>query len=125
MYYNGKESGNLGNLGEDLVAEYLRQNGYIIVKRNWRDRFGEIDVIAEKDAHIIFVEVKTRTDGALVSGFEAVDRKKAENIRKTALLFLKRLHRELIPRFDVAEVTVYIRKDNKVGYKLNYIKSAF
>ena len=118
-------SGSIGNHGEELVAEYLRKNGYIIVKRNWRDRFGEIDVIAEKDAHIIFVEVKTRTEDALVSGTEAVDYKKAERVRKTAYMFLKRLRRELTPRFDVASVTVYLREDNTFGYKLNYIKSAF
>lgn len=112
-------------MGENLVANYLKSNGYIIVKRNWRDRFGEIDVIAEKDEHIIFVEVKTRAENALVSGLEAVDRKKAERIRKTALSFLRRLHRDLIPRFDIAEVTVYMRNDSKIGYKLNYVKSAF
>lgn len=125
MYYNGKLSGNIGNLGEEMVAEYLKQNGYIIVKRNWRDRFGEIDVIAEDNEHIIFVEVKTRTEDAIVSGTEAVDYKKAERIRKTAYMFLKRLRRELTPRFDVASVTVYLREDNTVGYKLDYIKSAF
>ena len=125
MYYNGKENGRLGDLGENLVANYLKSNGYIIVKRNWRDRFGEIDVIAEKDEHIIFVEVKTRAENALVSGLEAVDRKKAERIRKTALSFLRRLHRDLIPRFDIAEVTAYMRNDSKIGYKLNYVKSAF
>lgn len=125
MYYNGKENGKLGNLGEDLVAEYLRKCGYIIIKRNWRDRFGEIDVIAEKDEHIIFVEVKTRMDDPMVGGAEAVDRKKAERVRKTALLFLKKLHRPLTPRFDVAEVTVYKRDDGTTGYNLEYIKSAF
>lgn len=125
MYYNGKQSGSFGNLGEELVSEYLREQGYIIVKRNWRDRFGEIDVIAENGEHIIFVEVKTRMEGALVSGLEAVDRRKAERIRKTALSFVKRLHRELEPRFDVAEVTAYIRENGTVGYRLNYIRSAF
>ena len=125
MYYNGKENGRLADLGEDLVAKYLKQNGYIIVKRNWRDRFGEIDVIAEDNEHILFIEVKTRMDDPLVSGFESVNRKKAERIRKTADLFLKRLHRELTPRFDVAEVTVYLREDSTIGYKLNYIPSAF
>jgi len=125
MYYNGKASGRLADLGEDLVAEYLRQKGYIVVKRNWRDRYGEIDVIAENREHILFVEVKTRMDDPVVSGFEAVTRKKRERIKKTALSFLKRFRQKLTPRFDVAEVTVYIRENGTVGYKLNYIKSAF
>ena len=125
MYYNGKASGRLADLGEDLVAEYLRQKGYIVVKRNWRDRYGEIDVIAENREHILFVEVKTRMDEPMVGGTEAVTRKKAERIRKTAFSFLSRLYRELTPRFDVAEVTVYIREDGTIGYKLNYIEAAF
>lgn len=126
MFYKAKvEAAELGRKGEDLVAEYLRQKGYIVVKRNYKDRFGEIDIIAENKEEIVFVEVKTRRDGALVSGLQAVDIKKAERIRKTALLFLNRLKISLKPRFDVAEVTAFIRDDGSVGYKLNYIKSAF
>lgn len=126
MFYKAKvEAAELGRKGEDLVAEYLRQKGYIVVKRNYKDRFGEIDIIAENKEEIVFVEVKTRREGALVSGLQAVDIKKAERIRKTALLFLNRLKISLKPRFDVAEVTAFIRDDGSVGYKLNYIKSAF
>ncbi len=126
MFYNDrKSSADLGRLGEDMVAEYLRRQGYIIVKRNWKDKYGEIDVIAEDTEHIIFVEVKTRTQGALVSGAEAVNFYKAERIKKTALMFLSRLPIKPIPRFDVAEVTVFNKADGSVGYKLNYIKSAF
>lgn len=126
MFYKAKvEAAELGRKGEDLVAEYLRQKGYIVVKRNYKDRFGEIDIIAENKEEIAFVEVKTRREGALVSGLQAVDIKKAERIRKTALLFLNRLKISLKPRFDVAEVTAFVRDDGSVGYKLNYIKSAF
>jgi len=126
MFYNDrKRSAELGRLGEDMVAEYLRRQGYIIVKRNWKDKYGEIDVIAESKEHIIFVEVKTRTQGALVSGAEAVDYRKAERIKKTALMFLSRIQVKLMPRFDVAEVTVFGKPDGSLGYKLNYIKSAF
>ena len=76
MYYNGKKSGELGNQGEEMVANYLRKEGYVIIKRNWRDKFGEIDVIAENKTHIIFVEVKTRSENPIVSGTAAVDRQR-------------------------------------------------
>ncbi|MDD6478199.1 MAG: YraN family protein [Oscillospiraceae bacterium] len=126
MYYNEKrDAQKLGALGEEMVAEYLRKNGYIVIKRNFKSRFGEIDIIAETKTEIIFVEVKTRTENSLVSGVEAVDFYKAERIRKTALGFLSRIKVDLAPRFDVAEVTVYNRPDNSVGYKLKYVKSAF
>ncbi len=125
MYYNGKKSGELGNLGEEMVADYLRKEGYVVIKRNWRDRYGEIDVIAESDTHIIFVEVKTRKENALVGGIAAVNRSKALRIKLAATSFLNRLKRPLTPRFDVAEIIVYTRTDGSTGYRLNYIKSAF
>lgn len=45
--------GSKGRLGEEAVVKYLREKGYIIVKRNYSTRFGEIDVIAENETHII------------------------------------------------------------------------
>ncbi|MCQ2449057.1 MAG: YraN family protein [Clostridia bacterium] len=115
----------LGREGEQRVAEYLKQQGYIIVKRNYRDRFGEVDIIAETRDTLVFVEVKTRAAGALVSGFEAVDTHKQRRLYKTGMLFLERLHRDLQPRFDVAEVTVETNRDGSSRWKLQYLKNAF
>ncbi|MNY78795.1 hypothetical protein D3C86_2191870 [compost metagenome] len=50
----------LGRQGEDLAASFLLNQNYHIVKRNWRCRSGEIDIIAEKGNKLIFVEVRTR-----------------------------------------------------------------
>ena len=115
---------SLGREGEDRVARYLKQNGYIIVKRNYRERFGEIDIIAENNTYLVFVEVKTRSEGAIVSGVEALDRNKQFRVYKTGMSFLKRLHIDLIPRFDVAEVTVTKSEDGE-KWSLNYIENAF
>ncbi len=120
-----EQAGAFGVGGERRVAEYLRQNGYIIVKRNYRDRFGEIDIIAETRDKIAFVEVKTRSESAMVSGFEAVDQNKQRRLYKTGMLFLKRLHRKLEPRFDVAEVTVGQNPDGTLRWKLHYLENAF
>lgn len=125
MYCDKEKSAELGKLGEELVAEYLRHNGYAVIKRNWKDKYGEIDIIAEDNKRIVFVEVKTRTEGAMVSGTEAVDENKIRRVKKTAMYFLKRLHSQLLPRFDVAEVTAYEKSDGSRGFKLKYIKSAF
>ena len=73
MLSNREKAKELGRLGEEYVAQYLRKNGCIVIKMNWRDRYGEVDIIAEDKENIIFVEVKTRTQGAMVSGIEAVD----------------------------------------------------
>lgn len=50
----------LGNHGEDMVSQHLMNQGYAIIARNYRKPFGEIDIIAQKDTELVFVEVKTR-----------------------------------------------------------------
>ena len=57
MYVN-KET---GKLGEDIAVHYLKQNGYVILDRNFECRQGEIDIIALDKKEIVFIEVKTRT----------------------------------------------------------------
>lgn len=125
MLLNREQAKELGRLGEEYVARYLRENGCIVIKRNWRDRYGEVDIIAEDSENIIFVEVKTRTEGAIVSGVEAIDDGKMRRTKNAALMFVKRLNTDLPPRVDIAEVTVRKGEDEKYRWKLNYIKNAY
>lgn len=122
MYTNSNE---IGAIGERKVAEYLKSKGCIIIKRNWKDRYGEVDIIAQDSKNIIFVEVKTRSEDALFAGNEAIDVGKRKRIRNASLMFVKRLNTDLEPRIDTAEVTYYKKDDGTTGWKLNYIKSAF
>ena len=117
--------GKTGGMGERLTAEFLRKNGFSIIKRNYHCRYGEIDIIAENKEYIIFTEVKTRREDSLVSPVEAVDFRKQRRIILTAEDFLTKYETALQPRFDVAEVTVYKKTDGTDGYRLNYIKNAF
>ena len=121
MYTNKKISG-IGKSGEEFTAEYLRKNGYIVIKQNFSNRFGEIDIIAENDEYIVFVEVKTRKYGAMVGGTEAVDAYKMSRIKNLSNDFLSKFETEKAPRFDVADV-VYDDFDDK--FSINYIESAF
>lgn len=114
-----------GIKGEEMVAAYLRKTGYIIVKRNYRCRFGEIDIVAEHGEYIVFIEVKTRDENYLVGGLESVNAAKQRRILMTAEHFLSRFDRELQPRFDVAEVIIQKLSDGRNSYKLNYLKNAF
>lgn len=117
--------GKTGKTGEDRVANYLRNQGALVAKRNYRCRFGEIDIIAQTDEYILFVEVKTRRENSMVSGVQAVDAHKQNRIMLTAQDYMVKTSCELQPRFDVAEVTVYTKPDGAKGYKLNYIENAF
>ena len=114
----------IGNRGEQLVSERLREMGFIIAKRNFHSRFGEIDIIAENNEFVLFVEVKTRARNALFSGAAAVDAAKRRKIISTAKYYLMYNPTSLRMRFDVAEVI----KDEKNGLEnahINYIEDAF
>ena len=124
MLSSKEEAAYLGRLGEDKTVEYLKSIGCIIIKRNWRDRYGELDIVADDGENIIFVEVKTRSDGALVSGLEAMNSGKIRRTRNAAVMFMKRLHTNLPMRIDVAEVFIKKQENGVIKGTINYIKNA-
>lgn len=110
---------NSGNHAEDFVCLHLEKKGYKIVCRNFRVQGGEIDVIAEKDFYICFVEIKYRTNG---SGLEtAIDRKKQRRVIKSAEQYIRKTGCKLQPRFDAAFVSSY----NGESMSLEYISNAY
>jgi len=123
--YTDKRIGSFGKTAEDMVAKYLSQNGFIIIKRNYHNRFGEIDIICEDNDNIVFVEVKARSGDCYVSGVEAVDSYKIKRIINVANYFSSRFNTKKPMRFDVAEVTSYFDEKDNEKFKLNYIKSAY
>lgn len=79
----------LGAFGEQVAVEHLRGLGLRIVARNWRCRYGELDVIAaEGDDTVVFVEVKTRTSDGFGGIAEAVTPQKVRRIRRLAGIWL-------------------------------------
>jgi putative endonuclease len=97
---------DLGQQGETLVASFLKDNGYDIVMTNYRNRFGEIDIIAKEGEVIFFVEVKTRTSDHYGDGLEAITASKRRTLIKLALSYLQ--DRDLLDenaRFDVVAVS--------------------
>ncbi len=105
-----------GTLGEDAVCAFLRQTGAEILCRNFTVRGGEIDIIAKDGDYLLFVEVKTRRPGAMVSGAAAVDAKKQKCIIRTAEQYLLKNPCGLQPRFDVAEVEYSGRNVRHIDY---------
>ena len=111
----------LGKSGEELAADFLKQNGYKIIARNYKTRLGEIDIIASDKDTLCFIEVKTRTSDRFGTGQEAVLGRKQRQISKTSLLYLKDnnlLNKKA--RFDVVSVTYC-----SGAPALNLIKNAF
>jgi len=109
-----------GKEGEQLVAQYLQKKGYTIIAQNYRKRFGEIDLIAQKDDTLAFVEVKWRHN-PLVDSAELIGPSKQKKIISIAKDFLsKHTDLEVVCRFDVALV-----EDNSNSIALRYISNAF
>ncbi|MCM1506912.1 MAG: YraN family protein [Ruminococcus flavefaciens] len=111
----------IGRLGETAVCTYLENLGYRIIVRNYRIKGGEIDIIAENGEYTAFVEVKSRKPDSLVSGFEAVNKRKKGLIIKTASDFCCKNPDTPQPRFDVAEVII----DNGKILSIDYIFNAY
>jgi putative endonuclease len=80
----------LGALGEQLAVDYLTAAGLGVIERNWRCRYGELDVIAVDPAErvVVFVEVKTRTTDLFGGVAEAVTPQKVRRLRRLATLWL-------------------------------------
>ena len=113
-----------GDRGEAMAAEYLRENGYEILASQFRCRFGEIDLIAEKDGVLLFVEVQLRTNLQYGAPREYVTVKKQEKLRAAALLYLSERELDVPARFVVAEVYTDVR--HSAGKtRIRYIANAF
>ena len=114
---------NIGEKGEEYTVKFLKKKKYKILERNYRKRYGEIDIIAENKNYIVFVEVKTRHKDSMTSAADAVNRQKQIRIIKTASMYLAENETDKFCRFDVCEV--YVNSDNLKLVNINYIESAF
>ncbi len=79
----------IGRLGETLAAEYLKNNGLIIIETNYRCHFGEIDIIAQEDNCIVFTEVRTKTGSVFGTPEESVTNTKKKHLIETAYIYLE------------------------------------
>ena len=113
-----------GDWGEALAAEYLEARGCRIVEKEWRCRFGEIDLIAEKDGMLLFVEVKLRTNLQYGMPREYVTAEKQKKLRSAALLYLSMHGLDAPARFDVAEVYTDAHHSAR-STRIEYLEDAF
>ncbi len=111
----------LGKSGEDLAVGRLQSLGYRVLERNYRCPLGEIDLVAEEDGCLVFVEIKTRRGGSLGEAKAAVDPRKQRRITLVAQHYLKTQNRiEQRSRFDVVAVSL-----NQGRERIEVIRAAF
>lgn len=111
----------LGEIGEDLAVAHLRKLRYKILERNFRCKFGEIDIVALDGKSLVFIEVKARSTGEFGSPLTGVTPRKQRQLVKVALAYLQK-HRlfNRQARFDVVAVEMDSGKKT-----INVIRNAF
>lgn len=113
----------LGNLGEEIASRHLINKGYLIIQKNFRTKFGEIDIIARDGRYLVFIEVKLRKNLNLGYPREAVDYYKQQRIKNLANLYLaKKRIKDAFIRFDVVEIMM---DENENVKSIYLIKNAF
>ena len=96
----------LGKRGEDLAFDWLKANGYEIIERTWRNRFEEIDIIAQKADELVIVEVKTRSTRAFGMPEDSVSLKKQRNLVNAAESYIFQSNSNLDTRFDIISILI-------------------
>ncbi|OGI17433.1 MAG: hypothetical protein A3J63_03805 [Candidatus Moranbacteria bacterium RIFCSPHIGHO2_02_FULL_40_12b] len=124
-----KEEKSLGQIGEDAAAKYLKKKGYKILERNYFNplgrRLGEIDIVAEKEKEIIFVEVKTRVAKNYSDTLpeENINRSKLHKLNKIAVSYIRNKHLWNYPyHFDAISV-LYDEAEKKT--QVRHLKNVF
>lgn len=107
-----------GSLGEERAADFLRKNKVCILERNYRNRFGEIDIVAKDGNYLVFVEVKYRSNTHYGHPLEAVGFYKQTKIKKMAAFYLREKMYSVSTkvRFDCIGIT---------GERIEWVKGAF
>lgn len=111
---------SLGIIGEDYAENYLKNEGYSLLERNWTLGHKEIDLIVKKDNVIVFVEVKTRKSTAFGQPEEAVSRQKMKLIMQAAEHYLEQTTYDRV-RFDV--ISIRFLENNRIDFL--HIEDAF
>lgn len=110
---------SLGSDGEEIACQYLSSLGFKILNRNYHSRFGEIDIIANDNNCLVFVEVKARSNSSYGTPLEAITSSKLSKLIKTSQFFINQNKLgDVDYRFDAVEVLFDNGKTN-----INHLKS--
>ena len=108
----------VGKIFESKAKKYLEDNGYDIIETNYYCKLGEIDIIAENEGYLCFIEVKYRDANSVAKGLFAVNKLKQKTIYNVAKVYMlaKKIKEDTACRFDVVSID---------GNEITLIKNAF
>ncbi len=109
-------SAETGAFGERKAVEYLRGEGYLIRDRNWRNGRYELDIVAERDGILHFVEVKCRTADSLLPPEEAMNASKCRALLKAVNLYIAMYGLDMEARIDLIAVDRFGKEDCEIRF---------
>lgn len=119
---------SLGRAGESIACDFLVKKGFSVIRKNYTVRGGEIDIIAEDEKYIVFVEVKTRSAGYSIKkygrGASAVNQTKKKRFVFAVKSYLRAFPCEKKPRIDVIEITLE-KGEDYVAANISHYPNAF
>jgi putative endonuclease len=114
----------LGKWGEEIAENYLIQKGYEILFRNWRSRYGELDLIARKENVISIVEVKTRRGLTLGWPEESITPKKQEHLINASQLFFDENVNYIDLQWQIDVIAILIESAETRTFKIRHYENA-
>lgn len=113
---------SLGNLGENLALKHLLNKGFRFIERNFRSKFGEIDLICQDGDTLVFVEVKTRFGTSFGTPEEAINPKKINSLIKTSEYF-KLLNPSLTEKVRIDVVAIDLQPGTKELLNIRHLEN--
>lgn len=109
-----------GKLAEDFACQYLKKQGLSLLERNYRCRFGEIDLIMRNGEKLVFVEVRLRNHRHKLTGVQSIDYHKQQKLIKTAEIYLQQHNPYHSCQFDVMDL-----HQSDDTFKVSWVQNAF
>jgi len=110
----------IGHLGETIAKQYLQNNGYRIIEKNYRTKYAEIDLVAYDKGILVFVEVRTKIDEQFGSPEESINRHKMRKLVKNAEAYVAR--KRYTKEYRIDALCIVLGK-NKSPHRINHYKN--
>jgi len=117
-----RDNFSTGKFGEDLAEEYLRNNNILVIERNFRTRFGEIDIIGYDGKILVFVEVKTKIGHDFGEPEDMVNREKIAKVKRMGEVYMLDNNLDIACRIDVVAIVL---DDNKKVESLKHYQAVY
>jgi putative endonuclease len=115
---------SLGKWGETIAADYLQENGYSIIARNWKSPYGELDIIARRMDTLSFVEVKTRSGRSYGWPEEAITPQKQEHLVNSAQTYLDEMPDSANLEWQIDVIAIIVEDKFNKQYALKHYENA-